>query len=428
MEIVIESDPYQPRPSSASPAPTYLRTSPQQQLPPPPPLINTNSAFYYATLPRGRTITSAETPSSGARRVDKSGLLEISDPSLHQQPPSISHCATLSRRMDRPVLLEAVPEVPDQCPKHRELLATAAANAARSMIERRQHLLGAETDAIESALFRRRSFATDSQDSTSTISVQTDEEAVVPSTKKTRVKFALDEIQANTVLPPPSSFDEIKEIKEPIKSSLKDCLGRLSPRQRQQQVTLSNIPDVIEAHGTSSTPASTTTTVSTTTKSIKKDSAPQGERAEAEGCEHTNIESVESYKGGSGGGSGSNGKVAAHNDNIQAVHVIILSEQLWGRLWPGDWTNSVFKQYWVWEREIACLMMIIIITICVWVLVIIGRGCLWIILKSQLLLLLFIYILILILILKTNSWFVMLCGLELRNHRVRHFNLEKFFS
>lgn len=334
MEIVIESDPLY-RPSSTSPGGGggggYLRSPVTAQ----PPLVSSNNAFYYATLPRGNrlagpvqdTLDGAPTTTS-VRRVDKSGLLEISDlepagTGRRLLTGAESHVGTLSRRRDRSGLLEAVPEVPDQCSHPRlaseELLAAAA--TARSMVERQQHLLGAETDIVESALFRRRSFATtdSSQDSTSTSMSMRENEAEPsnnnPATRsQPRVKFAPMDDSCNTILPASTNLDEIKESQPSRKSSVVDCLGRLSPRQRDKHapMTLSNIPDVIE-------------TAATTTSG----SGPEGERAEAEGCEHTAIESLEegrvSYKGATTGSANSK---TAHNDNIQAVHVIILSEQL----------------------------------------------------------------------------------------------------
>ena len=338
MEIVIESDPY--RPGSTSPA--YLRSPNQQQ---PPTLVSSNNAFYYATLPRAGSglRLSAHQPdmpdgapmTTAMRRVDKSGLLEMAE----LEPPTRQAAArllsgpeglagALSRRLERPGLLEAVPEVPDQC--HRTGLASeellAAAATARSMVERQQHLMGAGTDAVEAALLRRRSFAPlDSQDSTST-SVSTETEASARSAP--RVKFAADDVLLSAAPSPPPP----DELREPRRTSVVDCLGRLSPRLRERMtpVSLSSIPDVIEAHGTTTTEsggAGTATTMTTSSRGTRVNGeGPEGERAEAEGCEHTAIESVEearvSYKG-----AGANGKIG-HNDNIQAVHVIILSEQL----------------------------------------------------------------------------------------------------
>lgn len=86
-----------------------------------------------------------------------------------------------------------------------------------------------------------------------------------------------------------------------------DCLRE----KRSPTTTLSAIPDVIEAHGSSSTSSATAA------------QGPKGERAEAEGCERSAAEGHEerAYK------PNPQGKVL-HKDNIQAVHVIILSEQL----------------------------------------------------------------------------------------------------
>lgn len=74
---------------------------------------------------------------------------------------------------------------------------------------------------------------------------------------------------------------------------------------------MSAIPDVIEAHGSR-------------VAGQQKENGPEGERAEAEGCERSATDGHEetsrvSFKGAN--------KIL-HNDNIQTLRVIILSEQL----------------------------------------------------------------------------------------------------
>ncbi|KAJ8673218.1 hypothetical protein QAD02_004480 [Eretmocerus hayati] len=220
MEIVIENEPHyniqQQRPSSAC-ATTYLR-SPVSATPPQQPLINTGSAFYYATLPRGRPV--------------------------NPNPSSII--------------------VPDGAP----------------ITSSKHTLVGAEPELLTSK----------------------------PRTGP-RVKFATDEITSvgGEVLPPPPPPASAR------KSSVADCLGRLSPRQRgdRPQMTLSSIPDVIEAHETNT-----------------------GERAEAEGCEHSGaLDAVEEARIQSQTATATKTDANANNagnqgSGLQAVHVIILSEQL----------------------------------------------------------------------------------------------------
>ena len=102
---------------------------------------------------------------------------------------------------------------------------------------------------------------------------------------------------------------------ENTKRQQPDCLGRLNPRLRgQSPLTMSVIPDVIEAHGSRSHGRDH--------ENSDKD-APEGERAEAEGCEHTAIESLEETRV-----SFKTPNKILHNDNIQTLRVIILSEQL----------------------------------------------------------------------------------------------------
>lgn len=99
-----------------------------------------------------------------------------------------------------------------------------------------------------------------------------------------------------------------------------DCLGKLSPRsrgERQSPLTMSSsIPDVIEAHGSR--------TQNRGDNGMEK--SPDCERVEAEGCEQrTNIDDTTEETRVSFKGS----KKMIHNDNIQTLRVIILSEQLW---------------------------------------------------------------------------------------------------
>lgn len=128
---------------------------------------------------------------------------------------------------------------------------------------------------------------------------------------------------------PPSNALNIKEdCKE--KKHPPDCLGRLSPKSRgdKSPLKVSSIPDVIEAHGsrvtgTSASSGNAGNAIGGKAGSLSKET-PEGERAEAEGCEHTAIESLEetrvSFK--------ASNKLLQHNDNIQTLRVIILSEQL----------------------------------------------------------------------------------------------------
>lgn len=101
-----------------------------------------------------------------------------------------------------------------------------------------------------------------------------------------------------------SRLTEIEEFREQSDSGSAGPSPKSRTNGHAPMKTLS-IPDLIEAHGT---------------LAIR----PEGERAEAEGCEHTAVESVEearvSFKAPN--------KLLPHSENIQTLRVIILSEQL----------------------------------------------------------------------------------------------------
>ncbi|XP_051161289.1 uncharacterized protein LOC127281573 [Leptopilina boulardi] len=328
-------------------------------------LTSTSSGVnYYATLPPrlrnhhivpgGSDLDGASTTSS-VRRVDRSGLLEISD----LEPPrnrsrhltGAENLGTLSRRVDRSGLLEAVPEVPDQCQGGNcasDELSESDVNNRCSIIDR--HLTGAEINKktlsprllrspIES--LKRRSFESVEEVNSPTVSssnlhprYQTISKSLrsttklIPSETSSSVtattqlditKENNEKTFSNSPLPlsrPCSRNSSINETTindiQDYKEMKPDCLGRISPRLRNDRhspMTLSSIPDVIEAHGSSASNSQTRNEV--------------GERAEAEGCEHTAIESLEESRV-----SFKTSQKILHNDNIQAVHVFILSEQL----------------------------------------------------------------------------------------------------
>lgn len=364
MEIVIETDPYQ-RSSSTSPAPmttayNNLRSPVTAQQSP---QVSTNSAFYYATLPRNNhhhhlyhnqrlnhpqttttTLDGAPT-TSAVRRVDKSGLLEMAEiEKLPPPPPPVvqyqqQHIGTLSRRLERSGLLEAVPELPDQqqtC--HRELLTAEA--TTRSIVERQHHL--------EAALLRRRAFADNSLDSVQTeISEASSSGSSCTGKQQHRVKFADTE----------ALIDEIKEANRTRRQ-------RLNYQQQLANSLSRHVPDVVEAHGTVSTVQPDLQTNSTLNNVINNNNnnnhkgndnnnknnntvvvltsgadasaaaAPEGERAEAEGCENTMVREKENKVASEdkalvkGKNNNSTNKIGNNDSSIQAVHVIILSEQL----------------------------------------------------------------------------------------------------
>lgn len=342
---------------------------------------------YYATLPprlRNHHLVPGSdldgTSTTSMRRVDRSGLLEIPELEPPRSRPrhltgaeSLGHTGTLSRRIDRSGLLEAVPEVPDQCQGNcasDEISGTSEGGQSRSIVDR--HPTGAEisrqTPSVSPRSSRspidpgkKRSFeSTASMEEVNPVpgggspTVSSNPHVRFQSCPKpgsglrTLTKFVPIEqpsrdaqsadsschpvdissgkedkprssISSPLTLPRPCSRTSIENPGETHDSKEKkpDCLGRISPRLRSDRLspmTLSSIPDVIEAHGSS---------VSTGRNSQARNNAPEGERAEAEGCEHTAIESHEetrvSFKAPN--------KIL-HNDNIQAVHVFILSEQL----------------------------------------------------------------------------------------------------
>lgn len=344
---------------------------------------------YYATLPPrlrnhhivpGSDLDGASTTS--VRRVDRSGLLEISDLEPARSRPrhltgaeNIGHSGTLSRRVDRSGLLEAVPEVPDQCQGNcasDEISTMSDGERNRSIVDR--HLTGAEINKKPSSLsprlsrsplesVKRRSFESTGsveemklvssggsptvssnlhprfQNITKSGNVIRSATKFVPIEPTSReaqstdlchpldsnaVKEGCDKTSFSTLNSPlplsrpcsRTSIETPSEIQD-YKEKKPDCLGRISPKPRNDRLSpmiLSSIPDVIEAHGSASQERNS---------QARNNGAPEGERAEAEGCEHTAIESLEesrvSFK--------AQNKIL-HNDNIQAVHVFILSEQL----------------------------------------------------------------------------------------------------
>ena len=335
----------------------------------------------------GSDLDGASTTTS-VRRVDRSGLLEIPELEPPRARPrhlngaeSLGHSGTLSRRIDRSGLLEVVPEVPDQCQGNcsaDEISSMSEGSRSRPIIDR--HLTGAEINKQSSNLSprltrspvepgKRRSFESISSieevnsvpgGSSPTVSsnscgwyqspkpgsrprtspmVGTCSEIRTPSTKFMPIEVPSRDAQSSDVdsnvvkegydkqrrtsvnsplnLSRPCSRNSIDNPGEAQDSKEKkpDCLGRISPRLRSDRpspMTLSSIPDVIEAHGSASTG-----------RNLQRNSTPEGERAEAEGCEHTAIESLEETRV-----AFKTPNKILHNDNIQAVHVFILSEQL----------------------------------------------------------------------------------------------------
>ncbi|KAH0566779.1 hypothetical protein KQX54_004105 [Cotesia glomerata] len=345
--------------------------------------IDSAPADYYGTLPLRAPrhmvpVSPAEFEPTQVRRVDKSGLLEIVEPRTRHltgaenslgHPTGVGGSGTLNRRIDRSGLLEAVPEVPDQLllppPKSPETSLkaktkikddSASISQNRSISERL--LTGAE---IDKDISRAGSL---SQDETPSINVtqsnspyarrhlinqnQTADSPSNVNSSNVPTKFLDPRIGRQTYVdltgasytrvPAPDSSilstkEEVKEKKHPP-----DCLGRLSPKSRDKSPlkVVSSIPDVIEAHGSRSLVTGAGNEAKgegagknapkTAPGSINKGGAketPEGERAEAEGCEHTAIESLEetrvSFKASN---------KLLHNDNIQTLRVIILSEQL----------------------------------------------------------------------------------------------------
>lgn len=329
--------------------------------------LTSSGVNYYATLPPrlrnhhivpGSDLDGASTTS--VRRVDRSGLLEISDlepPRSRQRhltgAENLSHSGTLSRRVDRSGLLEAVPEVPDQVNCASDEIPSMSELERRSIVDR--HLTGAENSKklpsprlsrspLETE--KRRSFESSDEIGSPTVSsnlhprfqsTQKSANALRSTTKFAPIEpqstdlchHSLDSNVAKDVVSEKTSFSMLNSplplsrpcsrtsIETPndtqdCKEMKPDCLGRISPRLRNDRhspMTLSSIPDVIEAHGSASTE--------------RNSRAPEGERAEAEGCEHTAIESLEESRV-----TFKTPNKILHNDNIQAVHVFILSEQL----------------------------------------------------------------------------------------------------
>lgn len=282
MEIVIENQVAEPaNPSLAVyPYPTMHRPSYHRSLYG---VDGTSqsSAGYYGSLSRQRGHHSPNGDydslvNVSVRRVDKSGLLEMPDlepaaTQLRHLTGAESNTATLTRRVDRSGLLEAVPEVPDQCQLY------------TPSVER--HLTGAEIV----------------QEAKSTLSgnIEGRQPSSLSPRSSSNSKSQINKlgvIETSLDLSPTITSDAV-----------------ISP---SSGITRSAIPDVIEAHGTINS--------SRVMMDEKKGNVLEEQRAEAEGCEHTIVrENAEDSRA-----PFKDSKKLLHNDNIQTLRVIILSEQL----------------------------------------------------------------------------------------------------
>uniref|UniRef100_A0A6V7LFN6 Uncharacterized protein n=1 Tax=Bracon brevicornis TaxID=1563983 RepID=A0A6V7LFN6_9HYME len=276
------------------------------------------SNFYYSTLPTRLRSQQHQIQTDQVRRIDKSGLLEIPEPEparnrsrhLTTGGENIHHTGTLPRRIDRLGLLEAVPEVPDQVQNSPELLKndrqlTGAENKDQQLNIIKSPInvqIDKNNTPITSPYLRR-------QLSPIKIDNNNHRQAYVDFTGASYTKKILNSPRTNDI-----DDDLIKN---------NDSITRLSPRLKNDRLSpinnvVSSVPDVIEAHGSKKC----SNDDNDGNGDDNKDK-PEGERAEAEGCEHTAIESLEearvSFKGSN--------KIL-HNDNIQTLRVIILSEQL----------------------------------------------------------------------------------------------------
>lgn len=246
------------------------------------------SPEYFSSLANQRLLNGAEINGSiPVLRVDRSGLLEM---------PLPQHSDTSSRRVDRSGLLESVSEVPDHIAYAKSRLCDST-----GLNNDQRHLTGGDINVNDgpSSLTlprcRRRERRGSFEPSLQTDS-RNDKESGLHHVQQMVARFSPSRT--------PTPTDTLKQ-----KS---DVIDRLKNDHRVSSQVALSIPDVIEAH---EPPANGSNS--------SRDSAPEGERAEAEGCEHTAIESLEearvSFKAQ---------KNIVNNDNIQTLRVIILSEQL----------------------------------------------------------------------------------------------------
>lgn len=283
------------------------------------------SAEYFASLANQRLLTGAEVDgSTPVRRVDRSGLLEMP---LTQQQQQKQHPETTSRRIDRSGLLESVSEVPDHVAYAKSRLLEGATVVGKE--ERR--LTGAEEDGPSSLTLprfrsreRRASYDTSKQSFDDNES--NENTACFGNISRNGfdkgVNNSMNHVEKMVARFSPSRTPTPTELGggERLKTK-NEGVGRLSPRPKNDHRVSSpgalSIPDVIEAHE----PPPNTNNSRT---NENNDSGPEGERAEAEGCEHTAIENLEegrvAFKAPK--------KINHNNDNIQTLRVIILSEQL----------------------------------------------------------------------------------------------------
>lgn len=259
-----------------------IENEPTTIIPPPPPPAKfhhhspnfTSAGFYhFATLPRGQKSASTMTIANNDLLLQQ-GPKRVDKSGL--LPASNSDQCLARPRIDRSGLLEAVPELPDQIVNLKELPRTVP---------------GAEVEiTINNNNIRRRS---------SDESIQT----------KTghRVQFA-----PTTIIVEKDSSTFVADVVD----------------EDTKKHHLSNVvPDVIEAHHNGCGGS----TSSSSTSDAGGSGEPEGERAEAEGCEQHNKENHHLDERYNKSTTNSSNTAQGKNDNIQAVHVIILSEQLWDR-------------------------------------------------------------------------------------------------
>lgn len=346
---------------------------------------------YYGTLPmrkRPQLIKQQQQHdfdlSTSVRRVDKSGLLEIPEPEPQRSTRPTTHL------IDRMCQLEAVPEVPDhiysQSPELNKLTRCNSDNLrlTRSIIER--HLTGAEIDnnnkidnkqyqntitlSPNLSIQKQQKLLTEQTNNfihhhhhqqqhnnhnhnhgqqtikkfdcnnknlmdiddikyknistkylpIDTIGNNSRQSSYVDLTGATYTKSTGNNLSSSSSSSKVTLSNNCDDIIDKQKQS-PDCLSKYSPKSindNKKIIQTSSIPDVIEAHGSKVVNCDNNGNDNDDNKNI-----PRGERAEAEGCEHTAIESSEearvSFKASN---------KLLHNDNIQTLRVIILSEQL----------------------------------------------------------------------------------------------------
>ncbi|KAK2586056.1 hypothetical protein KPH14_012052 [Odynerus spinipes] len=336
---------------------------------------------YYLPQRSPRPLSSIddfdEVAGTSMRRVDRSGLLEMS--SLEPSPTSSSssssryrhcrpigaessniagHAGTLPRRVDRSGLLEALPELPENRRGPEDVLRSTYGGGVvnrhstviAEMAEREQEAAMMKPDVV--ALVRSPTYdssttrfsspspssslasgllrppespspvsTTSRMSPTANLTRRADGDSI-PSERTVRFRptdtfLPSQHVESSLGLPGRSSYvDSTTNFGTSMEKNDADGERSYSPEKKEEKKNETSC----EVSNDKSTE-----TENCGEEEKEENEVPRGERAEAEGCENT--QANENLEEGRVSYSASNNKLY-HNDNVQTLTVIILSEQL----------------------------------------------------------------------------------------------------